>query len=192
MKYSEVFLHSFVIVSTALVVSCSKQAEPEVRTQTLSQAPGATSVAGITWGVPGGWTVQPAKQMRIATYAIPGGDDSTDAGECAIFYFGKREGGDVESNIGRWAGQFELSGEPVRSSKVVNGLKVSLVDISGTYRGMAGPMMPSGDGKKGYRLLGAIVEAPEGLVFFKFTGPAGTVFSAQEDFDNLIESVEEK
>ena len=41
----------------------------------------------------------------------------------------------------------------------------------------------------GYRLLGAIVEGPQGAVFFKFTAPAMTVAAQQSDFETLLKSV---
>jgi hypothetical protein len=52
-------------------------------------------------------------------------------------------------------------------------------------------MSPTGK-KAGYRLLGAIVEAPAGNVFFKLTGPAATIAAAQADFDALVASIRKK
>jgi len=43
--------------------------------------------------------------------------------------------------------------------------------------------------KPGYGLLGAIVEAPEGLIFIKFTAPAKTVAANRTNFDNLLKSL---
>jgi hypothetical protein len=68
-------------------------------------------------------------------------------------------------------------------------LPVTIVDVSGTYKG-GGPMMgQSGGPKAGYRLLGAIVEGPDGEVFFKLTGPAKTVTAAQEEFQAMLKSL---
>jgi hypothetical protein len=184
MKVHGVGPYLFVAITALAVISCG--------TKSGSGGSVSASVAGIAWEVPEGWSVQPARQMRMATYTIPGSAQGVEAGECAVFYFGEKEGGSVEMNIGRWAGQFELSGEPQRSEEVVDGMKVTLVDLSGSYRGMAGPMTPQGEGKPGYRLLGAIVEAPQGLVFFKLTGPAETVSSAQGAFSKLVDSVEKE
>jgi hypothetical protein len=50
-------------------------------------------------------------------------------------------------------------------------------------------MMQTQEKKPGYRLLGAIVEAPRGLVFFKCTGPAATIGKAQADFQGLVGSL---
>jgi hypothetical protein len=49
--------------------------------------------------------------------------------------------------------------------------------------------MQSQGKRAGYRLLGAIVEGPGGLIFFKFTGPAPTVAAAQAEFDALVASI---
>ena len=43
-----------------------------------------------------------------------------------------------------------------------------------------------------YRLLGAIVDAPEGAVFFKLTGPSATVAAAEKDFDSMISSIQKQ
>ena len=68
-------------------------------------------------------------------------------------------------------------------------MKVQIVEIEGTYLGSGGPMMHAQVKKAGYKLLGAIVPAPEGSVFFKLTGPAKTVNAARGDFDALIASI---
>jgi len=43
--------------------------------------------------------------------------------------------------------------------------------------------------KEHYRLLGAVVEAPEGLVFFKCTGPSKTVAAAEAEYNTLLQSL---
>jgi hypothetical protein len=53
-------------------------------------------------------------------------------------------------------------------------------------------MMESQGKKENYRLLGAIVEAPEGLVFFKFTGPAKTIGASEAEFDAMIGTMAKK
>jgi hypothetical protein len=71
-------------------------------------------------------------------------------------------------------------------------MRVTRTEIAGTYLAPGGPMMQSTGKKTGYRLLGAIVEAPEGNVFFKLTGPAATVGGALADFDALVGSMRKK
>jgi hypothetical protein len=155
----------------------------------ISSMESASAVAGVKWTVPSGWTAGPQKQMRFATYMIPASTGDAEGGECAVFYFGGGQGGDVESNIQRWVGQFVDAGKPERSSQEVNGMKVELVNVAGTYTSPSGPMMQASGNKENYRLLGAIVTAPEGSVFFKFTGPKKTVGAAEKDFNALIASL---
>lgn len=133
--------------------------------------------------------------MRAATYLIAPESGDPEGAECAVFYFGSDQGGDVESNIQRWISQFDQpDGSP--STKVastgqleVDGLAVTTVEVSGTYTASMGPGSGAKSNKENFQLLGAIVEGPEGAVFFKMTGPAKTVGAARSGFDALIKSV---
>ena len=55
-----------------------------------------------------------SKPMRKATYGIPAAPGA-EAGECGVFFFGKGQGGSVDDNLSRWAGQFENAGTPKKS-----------------------------------------------------------------------------
>lgn len=150
-----------------------------------------SSAAGVQWTIPTGWTVSPPRQMRVATYSIPAAKGEAEAAECGVFYFGGGQGGDVQMNIDRWVDQFENAKGPDKSTKTVNGLEVTLVKIAGTYLAPSGPMMQASGKFENYRLLGAIVAAPEGSVFFKLTGPAKTVAAAEGDFNALVQSLKQ-
>jgi hypothetical protein len=146
------------------------------------------SAGGVRWTVPARWQSAGAKPMRAATYTIPGAT-AADNGECGVFFFGTGQGGGVEENLQRWAGQFEGATTPKKSEKTINGLKVHLISLSGTYLSPSGPMMQSQGKKAGWSLSGAIVEAPDGNVFFKCVGPAATIQKAQPEIDELLKSV---
>jgi hypothetical protein len=133
--------------------------------------------------------VGPEKPMRVVTYVVPAKDGSGEAGDCAISYFGSGQGGVVTANIDRWVGQFEPPLPPVQAVREVNGIKVTTVQLGGTYIGMGGMMAESSPKKEDYRLLGAIIEAPEGMVFFKMTGPRKTVTEAEKEFDAMLGSL---
>ncbi|GAB4319744.1 MAG: hypothetical protein Kow0074_09520 [Candidatus Zixiibacteriota bacterium] len=152
-----------------------------------------SAVAGITWSIPDQWTNGPARQMRVATYLIGEGVNEAD---CAVFYFGPNQGGSVEANIDRWIGQFnQPDGSSSRdkaliNNRDVNGLSVTTIELSGTYTAsMGGPMSGNKEERPGWRMMGAIVEAPEGPVFFKVTGPEETVVEAADEFEQLVNSV---
>jgi hypothetical protein len=155
----------------------------------LDAAVRAESAGGIQWTAPPGWKAQAQRPMRAATYAVPAVAGDKEDGECAVFYFGPGQGGGVEANIQRWISQFETTAKPQTAKKTVAGLPVTTIDLSGTYLASAGPMSPTKTSKPGYRLLGGIVEGPQGAVFFKFTGPVKTVAANQAAFDKLLSSV---
>lgn len=179
------------ILLVAGLTACGAQQTQDSHQESPVQAPSGptASAAGISWSVPARWNAQPERPMRAATYRIPGRQADVEGAECAVFFFGAGQGGSVEANVQRWIGQFETSETPARSAQQVNGLNVERIALGGTYLASGGPMMQSADPKPNYRLLGAIVEAPEGNVFFKLTGPAPAVAAAQAEFDQLVSSI---
>jgi len=159
---------------------------PEAAAMPQDAAPAPAEAApangpGVVWTVPKSWVTGPPRSMRLATYAI--GD-----AECAVFYFGPNQGGAVDDNIDRWSGQFQGSPNPKREERTVRGMKLTRVEIDGTFLS-PGTDMKSQGSMPGWRMLGAIVQGPQGPVFFKLTGPAGTVRGAAKDFDALLASL---
>ena len=142
-------------------------------------APATDSNPGLAWNVPKNWNTGEQRPMRLATYGIPAAAGDGEGAECAVFYFGPAQGGGVQENLDRWVGQFEHPKDPQRSQSSVNGFPVYRVSVKGDYLAPSGPMMQSSGTKKGYALMGAIVEGPAGRVFFKITGPDRTVQSAK-------------
>jgi hypothetical protein len=150
----------------------------------------ADSGAGVKWTVPSTWKSEAQRPMRLATYTIPPATGDSDPGECGVYYFGQGQGGSVQANMDRWIGQFQSKEAAKRDQRTIHGLRVTTVDVSGAYSGMGGPMAEHGAAPKpNYRLLGAIIEGPQGSVFFKFTGPAKTVAQNQTAFDKLLASL---
>jgi hypothetical protein len=129
--------------------------------------------------------------MRVAEYLVPrAAGDASDA-ECTVITFGPSQGGSVNDNIDRWVRQFNpLSGAPTRGTARVGGMNVTRIEVAGSYHPM---MMPGAPGvastQPGARLIGAIVETPSGLWFFKLTGSDSTVRSAAPELDALIASI---
>jgi hypothetical protein len=150
----------------------------------------AESASGVKWKAPATWKAQGERQMRVATYTIPAAAGDKDPGELAIFYFGPGQGGGVQANIDRWEGQFsQKTAAPKTTKSSVAGMAVTLVDVVGTYALSAGPMSPEKVNKSGYRMLGYIVEAPKGAVFFKLTGPAITLKANEAAFTAMIKGI---
>jgi len=156
-----------------------------------------TEAAGLRFRVPKEWTRVPAtSEMRAAQYRIPSAPGDSEDGELVLFFFGKGRGGSVEDNLERWYGQFEQPDHrPSReaalvTTQTVNALRVTVADLTGAYT----PGMSAGGRAKerrpGFRMLAAIVEAPDGPWFFKAVGPAATIGQAKRSFDDLVASLE--
>ena len=151
-----------------------------------------SSLGGISVIVPAGWLVgTPSSSMRTAEYRLPSaaGDASL-----AVFRFGLGRGGGIEANIERWLGQFEQpDGRNSRDvarlwTEEIDGISAHLVDISGTFSvgAMSGG---SGEPQADYAMLGAILEAPNGLFVFKLTGPEDSIREWRDSFSLYIQSV---
>ncbi len=197
MKNKIYLLSALLIVLLLLVAGCSQDEEqPRHEPAPTMREAVNNAIAGLRWEIPDTWEVEAQRQMRVATYATPAAEGDDDTGEVAIFYFGPGEGGSVEANVNRWFGQFDQpDGRPTsevatRESIEVNGIPITIVRTTGIYNAAAGPMAPREDIRPGYKLIGAIAEGPEGAVFYKFTGPEATVNKAEQEFFQLIESIE--
>jgi hypothetical protein len=146
----------------------------------------ADSGAGVQWTMPLAWKAEAQRPMRLATYTVAPG------AECGVYFFGSGQGGSVEANLDRWIGQFlQADGKASKEAakivkRTIHGWPVTTVDVSGGYTGMGGPTAQPGPAMSGYRLLGAIVEGPQGSIFFKFTGPAKMVAANQAAFDHML------
>jgi hypothetical protein len=129
--------------------------------------------------------------MRVANYVIPKKDGDSEDAECVVTTFGPGQGGTVDANVDRWVRQFEPSSAKVEQKQVrdVGPMHVTTVEIAGVYKGMTMPGSQPGAAKKSYRMIGAVVETPKGLYFFKVTGPDATVHDAAPAFDKLIDSL---
>jgi hypothetical protein len=178
-------MRAILAVLVALACSSLARAEP-VRTQ----------AAGLRFSIPSEWVRVPApSDMRAAQFRVPkAGSDAEDA-EAVLFFFGEGKGGGTQENLDRWYGQMtQADGKQSKDAgvvtiKTVKGLKVTELDLPGTYKGMAAPGSPPA-AKSGYRLLAAVVEGPGGPWFWRVVGPDATVKATKPAFDALLESVE--
>ncbi len=208
LKYSFVFTALALPALLGSVTACKQNAgpaespqpaatqQPQVMPTSPAMSAGLpTQAGGISWTLPAGWGPGPEHQMRIATYRIRAIAGDPDEGECVVYFFGTGQGGTVDANLDRWAGQFTgPGGQPLAQpatmdKRTVAGLKVSTLTVSGTYMGAGGMMGQAPTPKPNYRMRAAIIEAPQGLVFFKLTGPLNTVAAAESDFNALLASV---
>lgn len=153
------------------------------------------SAAGITYSAPAGWqNVPTSSNMRVAQFAIPPSGGDTQATDVVIYYFGG-SGGTVDANIERWLGQMQQpnqtpsSAVAKRETRTINGLKVTLVDVSGTYIAEVTPGSRERHHSPNFRLRAAVIETSNGPYFVKLTGPVNSVRAAERAFDQFIGSI---
>jgi len=154
----------------------------------------AAGGGGLTWTAPATWTEDAPRPMRAATYKLPAAPGDAEGAELAVFHFGPGQGGGVEENLVRWANQFQVAaGDPRKAMQVkvekAGGYTVHVASLAGTYVGMSGGPMAMKAPKDRFELRGAIVEGPQGLVFFKLTGPAKTVAARDAEFRAFVSSI---
>jgi hypothetical protein len=181
------------IITLFIIAGCGRE-ESKTDSEEAVATSGSESGGGLTWDIPAAWTAGPEKPMRLTTYIIGPAEGDSDSAECAVFYFGPTYGGGVDENMQRWAGQFEQPdggdsmGEANIETESRDDIKITTIDLTGTYL-VSGAMMQVTGKKENYRLLGAIVEGPQGTVFFKMTGPEKTMESAKAGFDAMLKSI---
>jgi hypothetical protein len=135
----------------------------------------------LQYKTPEGWVfMSPNSSMRTAEFVLPVTTGDTEDANMVIFYFGGG-GGSIEANLERWMGQVKQpDGRPSRSVAKVdefmaNGLKMTVLDVTGTFVAPIVPGQPEANNKPNFRLIAAVIETPGGPYFVRLTGPARTV-----------------
>jgi hypothetical protein len=143
----------------------------------------------LTFTKPTTWTDRAAaSSMRVAEFVVPKASGDSEDAEVIVYYFGGG-GGSVDANLQRWTTQFQSTKDPVRTTATVNGLKLTSLDVSGTYVAETRPGSAEHYNKPGYRMRATVIETPKGPYFIKLTGPAKTVDSAGAAFDQFLRSL---
>lgn len=155
----------------------------------------ATAQSGrLTFTAPAAWQSRPAaSSMRVAEFVVPRAPGDAEDAEVIVYFFGGG-GGSVDANIQRWIGQFQqpsgkAASDTGRTLTTVGALKITTVDVSGTYIAEVRPGATERHNKPNFRMRASVVETPGGPYFVKFTGPAKTVSAASPTFDQFIKSL---
>jgi len=153
-----------------------------------SEEGSTVTTASFAFDLPASWRRErPSSGMRLAQAVVPG---SEGPGELAVFHFGAGQGGGVESNFERWLGQIEMPAgtRPERGTLEAAGFRISWIETRGTLLPStmgSGPSEP----QPGFALLGAVAEGEGGPLFFKLTGPEGTLRAERPAFFALLQGL---
>jgi hypothetical protein len=141
------------------------------------------SEGALIWKAPPAWTSAPnPSSMRLATYKLPRAGTDVEDTELAV----SRAGGNVATNIARWAGQFEGGPPPKETHTTVHDLKVTMVQMEGAYQGAMGAAPST---HEGWAMMAAIVETQGESYFFKVVGPVASVRAARKPFEAMISGI---
>jgi|SRR5581483_2911027 len=141
----------------------------------------AAAGAALAWTAPASWQAKPLTPMRKGSYMITG--PAAAAADLSITAFPGDVGGEI-ANVNRWRGQLGQAPLPDAEAPATitrleaNGLKVAVVDLTGTSGGV-----PS-------RLVGAMVPFGGATWFFKLLGPAAVVAKEKPAFIEFLKSVQ--
>lgn len=138
-----------------------------------------TILLGLKFEAPKGWEEVPlgAISMRLAEHKLPRAEGDTEDATVTVHHFGMNMGGSAEANVQRWLGQFEpKDGEPkIEKPKDGDALKITWVEVGGTYVAETRPGSGTRLNKPGWKLIGAVIESSDGFYFVKAVGPKKTI-----------------
>jgi len=153
----------------------------------------------LRFKVPDGWiSERPSSSMRVAQYKLPKVEGDSEDASLVLYYFGSSQGGSAQANVDRWISQMQ---EPDGSSSkekaktetmTVNGLKVTTIDVAGTYTAEMSPGSSERHNDANFRLRAAVIETLRGNYYVKLVGPAKTVGRWAQTFADYLQSFEFK
>lgn len=149
-------------------------------------------IAGAIFVPDSKWEDLGSSGEMIAHYRYGPLEDETGQAEVTVFFFGDKAR-DSEEIMDRWVDQISIAdGRDARStarvhSRQVGGMTAHVLSMDGIYT-------PPADGfdqddspvRDYYRLVGVVVEAPQGDIYFKLTGPDYTGRVMINQFMNMI------
>jgi hypothetical protein len=157
---------------------------------------GRATMAGVSFVAPSHWTPLGPSGMRKEQWRLAAVEGDSAAAEVNLFYFGENSGGGVQANLDRWIGQMVLpeGADPATAIEratftTPEGLKGHIVALNGGYKSGGGrPMGGDGEVLEGHRLVGVVLEGPQGSLFFKLTGPEATARAMEKDLRAMVGS----
>ena len=168
-------------------------------TVTQAQNSSSSSTGELKFKAPEGWvTEKPSSSMRVAQYTLPKVEGDNADASLVLYFFGSSQGGSVSDNVDRWVNQIVQPDGSSSKDKAkietftVNGMKVTTVDVSGTYTAEMSPGSGTRHNESKQRLRAAVIESPKGNYFVKLIGPEKTVAHWDQSFAEYVQSMEFK
>lgn len=187
-------IYATFMLTFAVFSGCASSATLSNQNQTNAPATGE-----LHFKAPDGWIAEkPTSTMRAAQYKLPKAEGDPEDASLVVYYFGANQGGTVQANVERWVNQIKQTDGSSSQDKAktetltINGLKVTTVDITGTYTAEMTPGSGDRHDNANYRLRAAVIETPKGSYFPKLVGPANTVAKWEQAYNDYLKSFEFK
>jgi hypothetical protein len=141
--------------------------------------------------VPAEWTARaPSSSSRLAEFVLP--ETTAGTAEVVVYFFGSRQGANVDANLGRWKSQFSNpDSSPVyeRVTRDSSGaFPLTFAEYRGNYRRGIGA--GSADSvRAGQELIAAIVETPHGVMFIQLFGTIARVAAERDTFVAFVKNL---
>lgn len=187
---------AILVIALSATLACANKGSTAINT---SGSPVQNAAGDLHFKAPAAWlTEKPTSSMRVGQYKLPRAEGDKDDATLVLYYFGATQGGSAQANIDRWIGQMKQPDGSDSKTKArmesltVNGLKVSTVDVTGTYTAEMAPGSQTFHNDADYRLRAAVVETPKGNYFVKLAGPAKTVARWDKEYNDYLKSFEFK
>lgn len=135
--------------------------------------------------------------MRVGEFVLPRAVGDAEDASLVIYFFGGT-GGTVQANLDRWFGQLsqpdgrQTKDVATTSSRLINGLSVTLFDATGTYVAEVTPGSPERFRKPGFRMRAAVIQTARGPYFLKLVGPLKSVTRWDNEFEAFLQSIRHK
>ena len=162
----------------------------------LAQQTTPNPSGSLKFSAPAGWTEEkPSSASRVTQYKLPKVSDDSEDASAVLYFFGQGQGGGTAANIERWVNQMQQTDASASKDKAkedtqtVNGLKVTMVDVSGTYTAEMAPGSGTFHNNSNYRLRAAVIETPKGSYYLKVVGPGKTMTKWDSSITEFIKSV---
>ena len=188
-----------IVVAIALACWACGGRGAAVASNPQSNASPANASGELRYTAPEGWVKeQPSSTMRVAQYKLPKAEGDSEDAALVVYFFGATQGGAVQANIDRWISQIQQPDGSSSKDKAkaetttINGLKVTTVDVAGTYTAEMAPGTGNQRNDANYRLRAAVIETPKGNYFLKLVGPAKTMGRWEQSVTDFVKSFEFK
>jgi hypothetical protein len=188
-----------IVVAIALACCACGGRGAAVASNSQSNSSPTNTSGELRYTAPEGWVKeQPTSAMRVAQYKLPKAEGDGEDAALVVYFFGANQGGSVQANIDRWISQMQQTDGSAAKDKAkaetmtVNGLKVTTVDVTGTYTAEMAPGSGTMHNDANYRLRAAVIETPKGNYYLKLVGPAKTMGYWEQSVTAFVKSFEFK